>query len=77
MAARKLACIVWGVLNNGKAYVEEDKYLTMKKMHAAQLSIKSKRGKHGVHALADELSMSSNILSKYEERRRRHKYRGG
>ena len=66
------------MLTNRKAYVEEDKYLTIKKMRGAQLLIK---GKHvtvtNVRTLADKLAGSSDILARYEEQKRRNKYRRG
>ena len=39
--ARKLACIVWGVLKNRRPYVEEDKRLTIKKQKRAEYLAKS------------------------------------
>ncbi len=65
-AARKLACIVWGVLKNRRPYVEEDKRLTARKQKRTEFLAKSKltdsspdikRLTEQVKACADTISM--------------------
>ena len=65
-AARKLACIVWKMLTFKQRYVEEDKYLTAKKMRQtsfnAQRVIKDAILPESVTELAKSLSSDVSVL---------------
>ncbi len=68
-AARKLACIVWKMLTFKQRYVEEDKYLTAKKMRQtsfnAQRVIKDAILPESVPELAKSLSSDVSVLEQY------------
>ena len=67
VAARKLACIVWGILTNRKPYVEEDKYLTMKKEKNIGLMAKGNDRPVDREKVMDRLAKSTDVFSKYGE----------
>jgi transposase len=70
-AARKLACIVWKILTSKERYVEEDKYLTSRKMN--RLSQIAKRPLEHTTKLEDiptligDLKSGTGVLEKYSE----------
>jgi transposase len=68
-AARKLACIVWKMLTSKQRYVEEDKYLTARKMRKASSTarrvIKDPVLPESVPELAKSLSSHVDVLEQY------------
>ncbi|MGA2877233.1 MAG: IS110 family transposase, partial [Nitrososphaerales archaeon] len=70
-AARKLACIVWKMLTSKQRYVEEDKYLTARKMKQASSNarrvIKDAVLPESVPELAKSLSSHVGVLEQYPE----------
>ena len=70
-AARKLACIVWKMLTSKQRYVEEDKYLTAKKMRQtssnAKRVVKDAVLPESVPELAKSLSSHVDVLEEYSE----------
>ncbi|MDH2900742.1 MAG: IS110 family transposase [archaeon] len=71
-AARKLACIVWKILTSKQRYVEEDRYLTARKMRQtssnARRLIKDAVLPESVPELAKSLSSHVEVLEQYSER---------
>ena len=72
-AARKLSWIVWAMLTSKQRYVEEDRYLTARKLR--DMSSKARRDlSYAVHpgdilALAESLTSQAPILQRYPEER--------
>jgi transposase len=67
-AARKLTCIVWSILTYRKPFVEEDKYLTMKKMRRmANIKRREIRQKPDIHQLVSNIQMHQKALSMYPD----------
>ncbi|MDG6994861.1 MAG: IS110 family transposase [Nitrososphaerota archaeon] len=68
-AARKLACIVWKILTSKQRYVEEDKYLTARKVkqtsYNAKRVIKDAVLPEDVPELAKRLSSDVEVLEQY------------
>lgn len=69
-AARKLACVVWKILTSKEPYVEEDKYLTVKKFK--QISCKAGKpipdddsNKSAVSQLVSDISCRADALARY------------
>jgi transposase len=83
-AARKLACIVWKILTSKQRYVEEDKYLTAKKMsrvsQIARRSLEHTTKPEDVSTLVGNLKSETDVLERYPEGMHRvsgHRRRGG
>jgi len=76
-AARKLACITWKVLTSKQKYVEEDRYLTARKIK--RISFIAKRHltyaskPEDVPSLIKSLTENSDVLERYSE----HMHRRG
>lgn len=66
-AARKLACIVWGVLKNGRSYVEEDRRLTIKKQKRTEYLAKSeiKDSMPDMKVLTEQVNASADTIAMY------------
>ena len=68
-AARKLACIVWRLLTSKQRYVEEDQYLTARKMRSlsrtARRAIKDATKPEDVSALIASLKPETDVLERY------------
>lgn len=80
-AARKLACIVWKILTSKRRYVEEDRYLTARKMsRLSQLtrrSLEHVTKPEDVSTLIGNLKSETDVLEKYpEEMHRVSSHRG-
>ncbi len=75
-AARKLACVVWKMLTTKERYVEEQKYLTARKM--TETSYKARRRvlanvatPDKVPALIKDLTPHADVLERYPEEMQR------
>jgi transposase len=70
-AARKLACIVWKILTSKQRYIEEDRYLTAKKMRrlsqTARRSLKQATNPEDVSTLITSLKSETDVLKRYPE----------
>ena len=70
-AARKLACIVWKILTSKQRYVEEDKYLTSRKMsrlsQIARRSLEHTTKPEDVPTLIGDLKSETSALERYPE----------
>ena len=70
-AARKLACIVWKILTSKERYVEEDKYLTSRKMsrlfQIAKRQLEHTTKLEDISTLIDDLKSGTGVLEKYPE----------
>jgi hypothetical protein len=70
-AARKLACIVWKILTSKERYVEEDRYLTSRKMsrlsQIAKRPLEHKTKPEDVSTLVGDLKSGTDVLEKYPE----------
>ncbi len=69
-AARKLDCIVWQVLSSKQSYVEEDRYLTAKKMKSVRYKAKrslpcSDEDRTSVSSLLKDVSSYADIILIY------------
>jgi transposase len=68
-AARKLACIVWKILTSKQRYVEEDRYLTARKMdrlsQIAGRSLERTTKPEDVATLINGLKSETDVLEKY------------
>lgn len=69
-AARKLACIVWKVLSSKQRYMEEDRYLTVKKMKSVRYKARknlpsSDEDRTSVSSLLKDISSHADIISRY------------
>jgi|GEM_PF-536658 transposase len=69
-AARKLVCIIWKVLSSKQSYVEEDRYLTAKKMKSVRYKAKrslpsSDEDRTSVSSLLKDISSHADIISRY------------
>lgn len=69
IAARKLANIVWGILTGRKPYIEEDKYLTMKKEERLKLIASKNKNPVQKENVIERLKNCSDALDNY--------YKGG
>ncbi|MCL4436407.1 MAG: IS110 family transposase [Thaumarchaeota archaeon] len=71
-AARKLSWIVWRMLTSKQRYVEEDKYLTARKVRAmssrAKRDIQEAVHPQDVRELAKSLTSKTSILERYPEK---------
>lgn len=71
-AARKLACIVWKILTSKQRYVEEDTYLTSRKMRKlsqiATRSLEHTTKPEDVPTLIGDLKSETGVLEKYPEK---------
>ena len=71
-AARKLACIVWKILTSKQRYVEEDRYLTARKMRRvsqiARRSLKHTTKPEDVSTLITSLKSETDVLQRYSEK---------
>src|SRR5712692_3372265 len=80
-AARKLACIVWKILTSKQRYVEENRYLTARKMsRLSQLtrrSLEHVTKPENVSTLIGSLKSETDVLERYpEEMHRVSSHRG-
>lgn len=70
-AARKLACIVWKILTSKQRYVEEDRYLTARKMRrlsqTARRPLKHATNPEDVSTLTASLKSETDVLERYPE----------
>ena len=70
-AARKLACIVWKILTGKQRYVEEDKYLTIRKMRRLSQTVrrplKNATRPEDVSILIASLKSETDVLERYPE----------
>jgi transposase len=70
-AARKLACIVWKILTSKQRYVEEDRYLTSRKMsrlsQIAARSLEHTTKPEDVPSLVGDLKSEASVLERYPE----------
>ncbi len=70
-AARKLSWIVWRMLTSRQRYVEEDRYLTQRKVRAMEL--KARRDlpntvrPENIHELAESLTSQADVIGRYPE----------
>jgi transposase len=68
-AARKLACIVWRILTSNERYIEEDKYLTARKMkrlsQTARRPLKHTTQPADVPSLIASLKTETDVLERY------------
>jgi hypothetical protein len=69
-AARKLACVVWKILTSKEPYVEEEKYLTVRKFK--QISCKAGKpipdddsNRYVVSQLVSDISCRADALARY------------
>lgn len=83
-AARKLACIVWKILTSKRRYVEEDKYLTSRKMsrlsQIARRPLEHTTKPEDVPTLIGDLKSEAGALERYPEEMERvlgHRRRRG
>ena len=71
-AARKLACVVWRILTSNERYVEEDKYLTARKMkrlsQTARRPLKHITQPGDVPYLIASLKTETDVLERYPQR---------
>jgi transposase len=80
-AARKLACIVWKILTSKQKYIEEDRYLTARKMrrqsHVARRRLKHTTKPEDIPTLIATLKSETDVLERYpEEMQRISKHNG-
>ena len=70
-AARKLACIVWKILTSKERYVEEDRYLTSRKMsrlsQIAKRQLEHTTKPEDVPTLVGDLKSGTSALERYPE----------
>jgi transposase len=67
-AARKLACIVWGVLKNRRPYLEEDRRLTIKKQKRTEYMAKSEIKQHpmpDMEELTEQVNACADTIAMY------------
>jgi transposase len=68
-AARKLACIVWRILTSKQRYIEEDRYLTARKMKSlsqtARRTLKHTTKPEDVSTLIANLKSETDVLERY------------
>ena len=68
-AARKLACIVWRILTSKEKYVEEDRYLTARKMsrvtQTVRRSLEHVTKPEDVSTLIAALKLETDLLERY------------
>lgn len=80
-AARKLACIVWKLLTSKQRYVEEDRYLTARKMsrlsQLARRPLEHATKPEDVSTLIASLKSEADVLERYPEEMRRMSGRNG
>jgi transposase len=80
-AARKLACIVWKILTSKQRYIEEDRYLTARKMRK-QSQVAKRHLKHvtkpeDVSTLVASLKSVTDVLERCAEEMRGNSRRNG
>ena len=70
-AARKLACIVWMFLTSKERYIEEDRYLTSRKMirlsQIAKRPLEHTTKPEDISVLVSDLKSRTGVLDKYPE----------
>jgi len=81
MAARKLACIVWKILTSRQRYVEEDEYLTARKMkratHLTKRSLRHVSKPEDIATLAKSLASKTELLEGRDGEQRKRMSRHG